>query len=110
MLEQTNLDADESMQYFPHGHMAVGEVGEYSAWKLVAEPGWRFSRDNGPYLEVASCPGDHVLFVVSGRMGTRTDAGEEIESRPGDVVRVSPGHDAWTIGDDTLVAVGVDPA
>jgi len=110
MLEQTNLDATEAVQEFPHGRMAVGTVGEYSAWKLIAEPGWRFSQDNGPDLDVASCPGDHVLFIVSGRMGTRMDTGEELESRPGDVVRVSPGHDAWTIGDDSLVAVGVDPA
>lgn len=110
MLEQTNLDATESVQEFAHGRMATGTVGEYSAWKLVAEPGWRFSRDNGPDLDVPSCPGDHLLFIVSGRMGTRMDTGEELESGTGDAVRVSPGHDAWTIGDDTLIALGVDPA
>lgn len=50
-----------------------------------------------------------MLVVVQGRTGILMDGGEELETGPGDAVRLPPGHDAWTVGDDTLVALGVDP-
>ncbi|MCF6506317.1 cupin domain-containing protein [Blastococcus sp. MG754426] len=110
MLEHTNLDTGAgSVQEFEHGHLAWGAVGEYTAWKLTAGPGWRYSQHVGPLEGTGRCQEDHVLFVVSGRMGTRMDDGEELESGPGDAVRIPPGHDAWTVGEDTLVALGVDP-
>lgn len=110
MLDHTNLDdGPESVQEFQRGHLTWGTVGAYTAWKLTAEPGWRYSEHLGPLEGTKSCQEDHVLFVLSGRMGTRMDSGEVCESGPGEAVRVPPGHDAWTIGDETLIAVGVDP-
>lgn len=111
MLQHTNLDGGAgSAQDFEHGRITWGTVGEYTAWKLVAEPGWRYSEHLGPLEGTETCQEDHVLFVLSGRMGTRTDDGEELESGPGDAVRLPPGHDAWTVGEESLVVVGADPA
>lgn len=110
MLQHTSLDTSaESVQEFAHGRIVWGTVGEYTAWRLTAEPGWRYSEHVGPAEGTPSCQEDHLLFIVSGRMGTRMDSGEELESGPGDAVRVPPGHDAWTVGEDTLVVLGVDP-
>jgi mannose-6-phosphate isomerase-like protein (cupin superfamily) len=109
MLEQTNLETGaESLQEFELGRISWAVVGEYTAWRLTAEPGWRYSQHLGPLEGTGSCPEDHMLFIVSGRMRTRMDDGDELESGPGDAVRISPGHDAWTVGQETLVALGVD--
>ena len=111
MLQHTNVDAGaESVQEFPHGDIRWGPVGGYTAWKLTAEPGWCYSEHLGPLEGTEICQEDHMLFIVSGRMGIRMENGEELETGPGDAVRLPPGHDVWTIGDETLVAVGVDPA
>jgi mannose-6-phosphate isomerase-like protein (cupin superfamily) len=110
MLEHTNLDtAAEERQDFEHGTLTWGGVGEYTAWKLTAEAGWRYSEHLGPLEDTETCQEGHLLFIVAGRMGTLMDDGEELESGPGDAVRIPPGHDAWTAGDETLIVVGVDP-
>jgi mannose-6-phosphate isomerase-like protein (cupin superfamily) len=110
MLEHANLDTDvASVQDFEHGRIAWAGVGEYTAWKMMAGPGWRYSRHLGPLEGTPTCPEDHMLFVVSGRMGIRMDSGEERETGPGEAVRLPPGHDVWTVGEDTLVVLGVDP-
>jgi mannose-6-phosphate isomerase-like protein (cupin superfamily) len=110
VLQHTNLDTGvESEQEFEHGRLTWGTVGEYTAWKLTAEPGWRYSQHLGPLEGTESCQEDHLVFIVSGRMGTWMDNGEELENGPGDAVRIPPGHDAWTVGEDTLIALGVDP-
>jgi quercetin dioxygenase-like cupin family protein len=49
----------------------------------------------------------HVGYVVSGKMRVRMDNGEEMEYGPGDTYIVPPGHDAWVIGDETLIGVDV---
>jgi uncharacterized cupin superfamily protein len=36
-------------------------------------------------------------------MAIRHDDGTEQEIGPGDVVVISPGHDAWTLGDEACV-------
>jgi uncharacterized cupin superfamily protein len=40
---------------------------------------------------------------VSGRMTVRSDDGTEITIGPGDVLRLEPGHDAWTVGDEACI-------
>jgi uncharacterized cupin superfamily protein len=42
---------------------------------------------------------------VSGRLHVKHDDGTEGEVNPGDVYRVAPGHDAWTVGDKPAVFV-----
>jgi uncharacterized protein YjlB len=38
-------------------------------------------------------------------MGVRMDDGSELEVGPGDVAIIPAGHDAWTVGDESCVAV-----
>lgn len=45
MLEHTKLDTGaESAREFEHGHIARGPVGECTARRLTAEPGWLYSQ------------------------------------------------------------------
>jgi len=48
---------------------------------------------------------DHKGYIVEGRLRIRMRDGSEAEVGPGDVFRVSPGHDAWVVGDEPVVAL-----
>lgn len=45
----------------------------------------------------------HVGYLLSGRLAVRMSDGTEAVASPGDVVVVPPGHDGWTVGDETCV-------
>src|SRR6266498_2826453 len=52
-----------------------------------------------------SCQSSHTGYCLSGRMKVVMDDGEEAEIGPGDAFVISPGHDAWIVGDEACVAL-----
>ena len=46
-------------------------------------------------------------MLVQGRFRVEMDDGQTAEFGPGDVMNVPPGHDAWVIGDDSVIVVDV---
>jgi hypothetical protein len=73
--------------------------------RSVYEPGWRWSEHVKPIVGTDSCQATHVGYVLSGRMHIVMDDGAEAEIGPGEFVRIQPGHDAWTLGDEACVIV-----
>ncbi|MHA6695010.1 cupin domain-containing protein [Homoserinimonas sp. A520] len=59
----------------------VNLAGGAQVGRLTLQPGWRWSTDVKPV------------------------AGTEMEAGPGDVISLPPGHDAWGVGDETVVVV-----
>jgi uncharacterized cupin superfamily protein len=45
--------------------------------------------------------------MISGRMHVKMDDGTEIEFGPGDVGVIAPGHDAWVVGNEPVVAIDI---
>ncbi|MFE9040364.1 cupin domain-containing protein [Streptomyces sp. NPDC012421] len=81
--------------------MEDGAVG-----RAVFEPGWQWSKHVKPIAGTDSCQAAHIGYVVSGRMHVVMDGGgEEADFGPGDFMRVTPGHDAWVVGDEPCVAL-----
>ena len=80
--------------------LAGGEIGRYTF-----EPGWRWSECIKPIVKTDSCQVEHVGYAVSGTLHIKHDDGTELEVNAGDVYRVAPGHDAWTVGDEPAVFV-----
>ncbi|MEU8519973.1 cupin domain-containing protein [Streptomyces sp. NBC_01216] len=78
----------------------LGAVG-----RAVFEPGWKWSEHVKPIAGTESCQASHVGYVVSGRMKVVMDDGESAELGPGDFMAVTPGHDAWVLGDEPCVAL-----
>jgi class 3 adenylate cyclase len=81
----------------------------------VLQPGWSWEEHAKPVVGTASCELYHRGVVLSGRMGIRTDDGEEVIVRPNQVFDLLPGHVTWVEGDEELVMVdwaggaGFDP-
>ncbi len=70
----------------------------------VMHPGWRWSDDVQPVVGTDLCRAMHRMYVVAGRMRVVMDDAE-LELGAGDAVEIPPGHDAWVVGDEPLVAI-----
>ena len=81
----------------------------------VLQPGWSWEACGRPLVGTASCELYHRGVVLTGRMGIRTDEGEEVVIGPNQVFDLPPGHVTWVEGDEELVMVdwaggaGFDP-
>jgi len=80
-------------------NVAGGQIGRYTF-----QPGWRWSECIKPVVGTDSCQVEHVGYCVSGRIHVTLD-GTETEVGAGEVYRIPPGHDAWVVGDEPMVAV-----
>jgi len=56
----------------------------------VLQPGWSWEEHAKPVVGTASCELYHRGVVLSGRMGIRTDDGEEVIVRPNHVFDLLP--------------------
>jgi hypothetical protein len=86
--------------------LGVAEIFKFElgpVYRLVLQPGWRYSVE-GPALGYPpSCPAMHFAYQVSGVVAFKMDSGEEFEVGPGDIFSVPEGHDAWVVGDEPVV-------
>jgi len=96
---------DEERRFTDRGHLDVLAFGEGAVGRAVFEPGWRWSAHVKPIAGTESCEASHACYVLGGRMHVKCDDGEEAEVGPGDVFFLSPGHDAWTVGDEPCVVL-----
>jgi len=71
----------------------------------VLQPGWSWEAHAQAQVGTPSCELYHRGVVLRGRMGVRTDEGEEVVIGPNQVFDLPPGHVTWVEGDDELVMV-----
>ena len=106
-LIKMNFDKPEEVRPFGESsgklelvNLAAGPVG-----RATFEPGWKWSKHVKPIAGTASCQASHMGYFLSGHMKIVMDDGEEAEFGPGDFMICPPGHDAWTVGDETCVVI-----
>jgi class 3 adenylate cyclase len=80
-------------------------VGETYVARIVHEPGWRWSEHVKDIVGTASCQHHHQGVVLSGRLEVVAETGARRVMGPGEVYDVSPGHDAWVVGDEAAVVI-----
>jgi hypothetical protein len=49
--------------------------------------------------------GVHQQYQISGRIHVVMADGTEFDSGPGEITSLPPGHDAWVVGDEPVVAI-----
>jgi quercetin dioxygenase-like cupin family protein len=94
---------DEVRPFVERGRVEILNFEEGTVGRAVFEPGWKWSEHVKPIAGTESCQSDHTGVVISGRMHVVMDDGQEADLSPGDIVHISPGHDAWTVGDEACV-------
>jgi hypothetical protein len=53
----------------------------------------------------ASCEAPHFQYHASGKLAIRMDDGTEFVAGPGDITSLPKGHDAWLVGNESVVVV-----
>jgi quercetin dioxygenase-like cupin family protein len=94
---------DATMNAVQKISLDIVEVGGHRVVRVTAEPGWRWSIHSKPVQQTDSCQIDHLMYVVSGQLGSRSSDGAETSYTTGDVAHIPPDHDGWTIGDQPAI-------
>jgi len=106
-----SFDQPDESQDFPLIEMDIMRIGDWNVYKFTFEPGWCWTEHWGPYAETETCQQEHPFFtMISGKLIVKMDDGREEEFGPGDVGFIPPGHDAWVVGDEPVVALDFQPA
>ena len=109
-LQKKSLDSPDETRTFENGKAQITTLGDFSASRLVLEPGWRWSENVKPIAGTDSCQVLHTGYQVSGRLHVRMNDGTEEEVGPGEAYVIPPGHDAWVVGDEPVVSVDMSSA
>jgi len=100
-------DVDEVLEY-PGARFDRVRIGDAEVWRMIAEPGWRYSESVGPREGSSHCSAEHALWLMSsGRLAVQMADGTTEEFGPGETGSIPPGHDAWVIGHERVVAFDV---
>jgi class 3 adenylate cyclase len=104
-VEIRDLGEPEAVVTYPLGATNQVRLAGTVVSKHVLQPGWSWEAHAQPQVGTASCELYHRGVVLSGRMGVRTDDGEEVVIGPNQVFDLPPGHVTWVEGDEQLVMV-----
>lgn len=104
-IEQKNLNMPDETRTFEKGKLELVTVGGRAVGRATFQPGWKWSTCVKPIARTKSCEAAHFIYLISGTLKTVADDGTEVVSKPGDVALLPPGHDAWVVGNETVVAL-----
>jgi len=105
-----NFNSPDETRPAGAGKADVVNLGDVTMMKVTLQPGWKWSKDVKPLVNTPSCQAPHLGYIMSGRLHVVMDDGTEEEFGPGDLELIAPGHDAWVVGNDPVVALDITGA
>ena len=107
VVQHKSFQRPEDVREFPKGRVEIVNVGDFTLGRATLQPGWRWSTCVKPVVKTKSCQAAHLQYHVSGRLHVVMDDGTEQEFVAGDVSYLPPGHDAWVVGNESVVMVDI---
>jgi class 3 adenylate cyclase len=104
-MQKKSLDQPDEVRDAGSGRVEIVTIGDFVVGRTTFPPGWRWSIDVKPIAQTEHCMYHHLMVTLQGHMRARMADGSELESGPGDVVDIPPGHDSWVIGEEPHVSV-----
>ncbi len=99
-----NFDSPDEVRTPDKTRVEVVRLGTFNAGRATFQPGWKWSECIKPIAGTDSCQARHVGTILSGQLHIAHEDGTEAEAGPGDAYVIEPGHDAWVIGDEPVIA------
>ena len=100
-----SFDVPDETRLVSKGKVEVLKLNDFQVIRNTFEPGWRWSESVKQIAKTDSCQVNHILYIISGRLGTRMDDGTTAEFGPGEVGVIPPGHDGWVVGNIPCVSL-----
>jgi hypothetical protein len=109
-VETRNLDAPDETRTPEKTLLQIVKLGgRTGVGRATFQPGWKWSESIKPVVGTDSCQVHHLGVLLAGSMHVVHDDGSEVDVGTGEVYEIQPGHDAWVLGDEPVVAVEFDP-
>ena len=103
--ELKSFEKPDEVREFPKGRLELVTIDGSTIGRGTFYPGWKWSTSVQPIAKTKSCEAAHFQYQIAGTMKVRMDDGTEVTSRPGDLVSLPSGHDAWVVGDENVIVV-----
>ena len=104
-MEVRNFASPNEVRNVDNGRLELIKINGTTIGRATLKPGWRWSKSVQPIVKTKSCRAPHFQYHVSGKLKVVMDDGTEKILKAGDVSLVPPGHDAWVLGDESVVIV-----
>ena len=105
-MQKKSLDSSpDETRTFEKGKIELANLGDVTIGRGVLQPGWSWEKCVKPIVKTDSCQAPHTQYFVSGRLKVVMDDGSEEEFGPGDTGLITPGHNAWVVGNEPVVAI-----
>jgi class 3 adenylate cyclase len=102
-MQRKSLDMPDETRTLPNGRTDIWNVGDFVVGRITFQPGWRWSKDVKPIAGTEWCEYHHLGLMMEGTLHYITPEGLEMETTPGMLFEILPGHDAWVVGDTPVV-------
>ena len=102
-VHKKSLRSPDETRPFGKGKMEIVNVDGVTMVRSYHEPGWKWSEHVKPIAKTDRCEAQHVGYIVQGRLHIVGRDGSEGEINAGDGFVIPPGHDAWTVGNETVI-------
>ncbi len=106
-MQKRNMSEAEEVRTFDKGTLELVTMDGVTFGRATLQPGWKWSTCVKPIANTESCQAAHLQYQISGRLHVVMDDGSEMEFGPGDVAQLPPGHDAWVVGNEPVVAIDI---
>ena len=103
--EQKSFDQPDETRSFENGDLRLLKIGGADIGMLSLRPGWRWSEHVKPLAGTDLCEAPHFQYHVQGTLHVVMADGTEFDAKPGEVTALPQGHDAWVVGDESVIVV-----
>jgi mannose-6-phosphate isomerase-like protein (cupin superfamily) len=103
--EVKDFGAPDEVRTFEKARVELVDIGGGQVGRLTVEPGWKWSTHLKEVAGTELCEAPHFQYVLQGTVHVVMADGTELDIGPGQVAVLPPGHDAWVVGDEPVVAV-----
>lgn len=100
-----NIQEADEIRELLKTKIEVVNFDDITIMRATFQPGWKWSQCIKPTAGTSSCEVPHINYILSGHILLAMDNGEQRTLGPGDVAVISPGHDAWVVGDEPCIAL-----
>jgi len=103
-----SFEKPDNLQELPGLRLESVQLGTFQVHRMTFKPGWRWTDSLPDIMGTDTCEFAHpVWMVLSGRFAVQMNDGRLQEYGPGDLGMIPPGHDAWVVGDEPVVAIDI---
>ena len=103
MITRRSFDQDDEVRSFLEGSGELGIINTINGpvGRVVFNPGFQWSKHVAPIVGTDLCM---AAYVVIGQM-TISQGDDVTTYSPGNLALITPGHDAWTEGNEPCIVI-----